>query len=292
MPISPQRSASSVSVHAMPFDTALLRVRRRRGRFAPDFLEQLAGEELLARVGDLLANEKDEALRPEMTTPVLVTGPVWLAARVGQMLPRAVVVRADWLAPRPPAEADGKAMAGMPVVVEDHARLPFADDVFGLAVHLFDMALVNDLPRALMELKRVLRPGAPLLLAMPGGETLRELRAAWQAAERARQSGLAPGWRVAPFVDMRKLAQVAGMAGLREVVTDVERLCARYGDALQLMAELRAGGWSNPLRARPRMPVSRGLLARAAAQYEMAFADADGRVRATFELIYLSARAG
>ncbi len=285
------RSGSSpLMPDAMPFDTELLRQRRQRGRFAPDFLEELAGEELLARLGDLLADEKEAAIDAEMTAPVLVTGPDWLARQVGGMLPRAKVVRADWLAPRHASEAAGSDLRA--VVVEDHARLPFADDTFGLVVHLFDMALVNDLPRALMELKRSLRPGGVVLLVMPGGDTLRELRTAWRAAELEFAPRREPGWRVAPFVELRKLAQVAGMAGLREVVTDVERLCVRHADALKLMEELRAFGWSNPLRARPRMPVSRGLLARAAAHYETRFADNDGRVRATFELIYLSARAG
>jgi len=285
------------AARAAPFDVALLRRRRRRGRFAPDFLEELAGEELLARLADLLAaeaagdaGERVPVMTEDVAAPVLVTGPAWLAARVGQVLPQARVVRADWLAPRGGEESAGGGVKT--VVLEDHARLPFADDSFGLVMHLFDLALVNDLPGALMELRRVLRSGAPLLLAMPGGETLRELRAAWRAAELAQAPGREPGWRVAPFMDMRKLAQMAGMAGLRAVVTDVERLTVRHADALRLMAELRAFGWSNPLRARPRVPVSRTLLARAAAHYETHFADDDGRVRATFELVYLSARAG
>jgi len=194
------------------------------------------------------------------------------------VLPGATVWQMDWL-----AAADGHAVA-------DHPALPFADETFDGMLVLFDAAFVNDLPGAFMQWRRVLKPGGRLLLALPGGESLNELRAAFAQAER--ESGCEPGWRVAPFMDVGKLAQLAGMAGLAEVVTDVERLRVRYADALSMMEELRAAGWSNPLAERPRAPMTRGLLARAAALYELRFADPDGRLPATFELLYLAAVRG
>ncbi len=253
-----------------PFDTALLKRRRARGRVGPDFLLRHAGEELLFRLADL-AREETVPQAPRM----LAAAPGWLAADIRAALPQAKVITLDWLAP-----AGGD-------VVANHPALPFADETFDVVLVLFDAAFVNDLPGAFTQWRRVLRPGGRLLQALPGGETLTELRAAFALAER--KLGREPGWRVAPFLDVQKLAQLAGLTGFAEVVTDVERLRVRYADALSLMEELRACGWSNPLKERPRTPMTRGLLARAAALYELRFVDADSRLPATFELLYLTA---
>ena len=255
---------------AGPFDMALLKRRRARGRAGPDFLLRHAAEELCFRLADLARG----GAVPDVPR-ALAAGPAWLAAEVRAALPGVVVLTLDWLA----------ATGGD--VVADHPALPFADDVFDVLLVLFDAAFINDLPEAFRQWQRVLKPGGRLLMALPGGETLGELRAAFALAEQ--ETGRAPGWRVAPFLDVRKLAQLAGLSGFAQVVTDVERLRVRYADALSLMEELRACGWSNPLTERPRTPMTRGLLARAAALYELRFADADGRLPATFELLYLTA---
>ncbi len=253
-----------------PFDTALLKRRRAQGRVGPDFLLRHAAEELCFRLADL----RREGAVPAAPR-VLSAAPAWLAAEVRVALPEADVLTLDWLA------AAGGAVVG------DHPALPFADDVFDVLLVLFDAAFVNDLPGAFLQWRRVLKPGGRLLMALPGGETLGELRAAFALAEQ--ETGSAPGWRVAPFLDVRKLAQLAQLAGFTQVVTDVERLRVRYADALSLMEELRACGWSNPLKERSRTPMTRGLLARAAALCELRFSDADGRLPATFELLYLTA---
>ena len=253
-----------------PFDTALLKQRRARGRIGPDFLLQHAAEELVFRLTDLA---RDGAM-PDAAR-ILSAAPRRFTTDIRAALPRAEVITLDWLAP-----AGGD-------VVADHPALPFADETFHVLLVLFDAAFVNDLPGAFMQWRRVLKPGGRLLMALPGGETLVELRTAFTLAEQ--QLGREPGWRVAPFLDVQKLAQLAGLAGLTEVVTDVERLRVRYADALSLMEELHTTGWSNPLKERPRTPMSRGLLARAAALYELRHADADGRLPATFELLYLTA---
>ncbi len=253
-----------------PFDTALLKRRRAKGLRGPDFLMRHAAEELGLRLADL-AHEGILAAYPR----VLLSAPGWLRDDLSRLLPDATIWRLDWLAP-----AGGH-------VVADHPALPFADETFDVLLALFDPAFVNDLPGAFMQWRRVLRPGGRLLLVLPGGETLNELRAAFALAER--EAGHDPGWRVAPFLDVQKLAQLAGLAGFAQVVTDVERLRVRHADALSLMEELRACGWSNPLTERPRTPMTRTLLARAAALYELRFADADGRLPSTFELLYLTA---
>ena len=257
---------------AGPFDTALLKWRRAQGRAGPEFLLQHAAEELCFRLTDLAR----DGVVPGAPR-VLAAGPAWLAAEMRMALPKADVLTLDWL-----AAAGGD-------IVADHPALPFPDDLFDLVLVLFDAAFVNDLPGAFLQWRRVLKPGGWLLMVLPGGETLSELRAAFALAER--EMGREPGWRVAPFLDVQKLAQLAGLAGFTQVVTDVERLRVRYADALSLMEELRVCGWSNPMKERPRRPMTRGLLARAAALYELRFADADGRLPATFELLYLTARA-
>ncbi len=284
-----------------PFDTRLLKRRRARGLRGPDYVLELAGEELLARLAQLLGEER--LTLPRDGARLVACGPAWLAHGVAQMpeLAHARVLRGEWLA----AAADGKKEDGVATLVLDHVHLPFADQALHAALVLIDFAFVNDLPKALMEWRRVLTPGGVLLAALPGGETLKELRAAWAVAEQALAAergataavasagapaeGIQPGWRVAPFVEVRQLAQLAGMAGFTGVVTDIERLRVRHADALSLMRELKESGWANPLRQRPRVPASRRLLGLAAAHYELACADADGRVSASMELLFLSA---
>ena len=301
-----------------PFDTSLLKQRRAAGCCGPDYLLRPAGEELLARLDeawrDLVMRDdggvgSGDDPKPAVKAPgaagcgseseavrLLACGPGWLAAEVqawaARNVPGAQVLWGQWLA----AGEEAPPGTRLPALVLDHERLPLAQGSIDVALVLFDLALVNDLPEALREWRRVLRPGGLLLAVLPGGETLRELRAAWVAAERllAQERGLPvedlpPGWRVAPFLEMRQLAGLAGMAGFSGVVSDVERLTVRYPDALALMRELKEAGWSNPLRQRPRTPVCRRLLGLAAAEYELSHAAMDGRVPATFELLYLTA---
>jgi len=164
---------------------------------------------------------------------------------------------------------------------------PFAPESLDLFISVFDLAMVNDLPGALAAIRRALRPDGLFMAALPGGESLHELRTAWAAAETALYGDPTP--RVAPFCGVRQLGSLLQLAGFALPVVDAERITVRYADALSLMAELKAMGWANPLRERSRRPTSRRLLARAAAEYEAAFTDADGRIPATFEIIHLAA---
>ncbi len=130
------------------------------------------------------------------------------------------------------------------------------------------------------------KPDGLFLAALLGGETLTELRQSFAAAESEVEGGVSP--RVAPFADLRDLGALLQRAGFALPVTDVDRLTVRYDSAFALMHDLRRMGATNALMARRRTPLKRATLLRMAEIYAQRFADADGRVRATFEIVWLS----
>ncbi len=170
--------------------------------------------------------------------------------------------------------------------VGDLERLPAADGRLDLAVSLLALQTVNDLPGALVQMRRALRADGLLIAAILGGDTLTELRQSLTIAESEIVGGASP--RVAPFVDVRALGGLAQRAGLALPVVDLDRATARYADILALMTDLRAFGGANALHARSRKPLRRAVLARAGAVYAERFADPDGRLRATFDILWLS----
>jgi SAM-dependent methyltransferase len=156
-----------------------------------------------------------------------------------------------------------------------------------LVVSALALQFVNDLPGVLAQIRRALRPDGLLLGAMIGGDTLTELRASFAAAEAECEGGISP--RVAPFVDLRDLGALLQRAGFALPVTDVDRIVVRYDSAFDLMNDLRRMGATNILMERKRAPTRRATMLRMAQIYAERFADADGRVRATFDVIWLSA---
>jgi hypothetical protein len=148
------------------------------------------------------------------------------------------------------------------------------------------MQSVNDLPGALIQMRRALKPDGLLMAAIVGGDSLTELRQSLTAAESEILGGASP--RVAPFVEVRALGNLAQRAGLALPVVDLERATVRHADMFALMTDLRAFGATNALKERSRTPLRRDVLARAAAIYAARFADADGRLRATFDILWLS----
>jgi len=126
-----------------------------------------------------------------------------------------------------------------------------------------------------------------LVAALIGGETLTELRQSLTIAESDVLGGASP--RVAPFVDVRALGGLAQRAGLALPVVDLDRAIVRYPNMFALLADLRAMGGANALDARARNFLRREVLARAAALYAERFADPDGRLRATFDMVWLAA---
>jgi SAM-dependent methyltransferase len=168
----------------------------------------------------------------------------------------------------------------------DEEVLPFASESFDLAVSLLALQGVNDLPGTLVQLRRALKPDGLFIGCLLGRQSLQELRQAFLEAETEIEGGASP--RVAPFADVRDMGSLLQRAGFALPVTDSEIVTVRYGDMFGLMRDLRAMGWTNTLMDRRKTPLKRAVLLRAADIYATRFADADGRVRATFELVWLS----
>jgi SAM-dependent methyltransferase len=168
----------------------------------------------------------------------------------------------------------------------DPEALPLPAQGFDLAVSLLALQHVNDLPGTLAQVRRALRPDGLFIGCLLGGRTLTELRQAFGEAESEVEGGISP--RVAPFAEVREMGGLLQRAGFALPVTDVETLTVRYADPFALMRDLRAMGLTNVLTERRRTPLRRATLMRAAALYAERFADADGRLRASFEILWLS----
>ena len=164
--------------------------------------------------------------------------------------------------------------------------LLFEAESLDLVVSALAFQFVNDLPGVLAQIRRALKPDGLLLAAMIGGETLTELRQSFAAAEAECEGGVSP--RVAPFADLRDVGALLQRAGFALPVTDVDRVVVRYTDAFALMQDLRRMGATNILRERRRTPTRRATMLRMAQIYGERFADPDGRIRATFDVIWLS----
>jgi len=170
-------------------------------------------------------------------------------------------------------------------VVADEEVLPFADGSLDLVVSALSLQFVNDLPGTLIQIRRALKPDGLFLAALIGGDSLTELRAAFALAESEVEGGVSP--RVAPFADLRELGALLQRAGFALPVVDSERLTVRYESVFALMRDLRRMGATNVLIERRRTPLKRETLRRLAEIYAERFADADGRVRASFEIAWL-----
>jgi SAM-dependent methyltransferase len=164
--------------------------------------------------------------------------------------------------------------------------LPLAAESLDLAVSALALQFVNDLPGVLAQIRRALKPDGLLLAALIGGDSLTELRQSFASAEAELEGGVSP--RVAPSADLREIGALLQRVGFALPVTDVDRVVVRYDSAFALMADLRRMGATNILVERRRTPTRRATLLRMAQIYSERFADPDGRIRATFDVIWLS----
>jgi SAM-dependent methyltransferase len=253
------------------FDRGLLRQRRRRAMaLGPaTFLLDRAAEDLADRLAAVLRRFE---LAVDLGTP---GDAVRLAlARLGTV---GKIIAADVL----PGPAHAETF-----VAADEEALPFGDATLDLVVSALALQFVNDLPGVLVQIRRALKPDGLFLAALAGGETLHELRFSFAAAESEIEGGISP--RVAPFADLRDLGALLQRAGFALPVTDVDRVTVRYDSVFDLMHDLRRMGATNMLLARRRTPLRRATLLRMAEIYAQRFSDPDGRVRATFEIVWLS----
>jgi SAM-dependent methyltransferase len=260
--------------HPVIFDRQLLRAHRARAAaLGPaTFLIERAADDLAGRLSAVL---RKFDLAVDLGTP---SGAVRraLADQVGSQV--SMIVAVDPIA----AHMAGERLA----VVADEEMLPFRDGSLDLVVSALALQFVNDLPGTLIQIRRALKPDGLFLAAMIGGDSLTELRTAFAEAEAEVEGGVSP--RVAPFADLRDLGALLQRAGFALPVTDVDRITVRYASPLALMHDLRRMGAGNALIERRRAPLRRATLRRALDIYAARFADADGRIRATFEIVWLS----
>ena len=241
------------------FDRALLRARQDRARrLGPaTFLLDRVAEEMAERLHAVLREFKSAA---DVGTP-------------GNQVRNALAGRLNQL-------------ARVDLPEHESEPLPLQPASLDLVVSALALQFVNDLPGVLAQISRALRPDGLLLAAMAGGDTLTELRHCFAAAEAELEGGASP--RVAPFADLRDVGALLQRAGLALPVTDVDRIVVRYDSALALMQDLRRMGATNILIERRRTPTRRATMLRMAQIYGERFADADGRIRATFDIVWLS----
>jgi len=253
------------------FDRLLLRRRRRRAEAlgAATFLIDRVAADLAERLSAVL---RRFAFAADLGSPT-------------DAVRRTLAGRVDTLVAVDPAPGRGRARGGLRVVADEEA-LPFADASLDLVVSALALQSVNDLPGTLVQVRRALKPDGYFLAALLGGETLTELRQSFAAAEADLEGGVSP--RVAPFIDARDGGALLQRAGFALPVADVDRAMVRYASAFGLMDDLRRMGATNPLVERRRTPLRRATLMRMAETYAARFADADGRVRASFDIVWLS----
>jgi len=177
------------------------------------------------------------------------------------------------------------AIAGAKMVPDDET-LSLTPEAHDLIVHAMALHWADDPVGQLVQARRALRPDGLFLAVFLAGQTLHELRSALALAETALRGGLSP--RVAPMGEIRDLGALLQRAGFALPVADSTALTVTYDNALHLMRDLRAMGESNALAARDRRIAPRALFPQTAALYQQHFADGPDRVRATFDLVFLT----
>jgi SAM-dependent methyltransferase len=255
----PTGMAPSPNTAPKLFDRALLRMRQDRAlRVGPAaFLLDRVAEDMEERLHAVLRDFSEVA---DIWTP-------------GEVL-------------RKPSRDRFKSISQIGMHDAEAETLPFQPESLDLAVSGLAFQFVNDLPGVLTQIRRALRPDGLLLAALIGGDTLTELRQSFAAAEAECEGGVSP--RVAPFADLRDVGALLQRAGFALPVTDVDRIVVRYDSAFALMQDLRRMGATNILAERRRTPTRRATMLRMAQIYGERFADPDQRIRATFDVIWLS----
>jgi SAM-dependent methyltransferase len=270
--VSDDLKVSIMSTPSRLFDRSLIETRRRRARrIGPaTFLIDRVAEDFADRLAAVLR-------RFECAVDLGTPTPAVRAALAGNGAIGTMVAAAP---------AFDNADAAPLRVVADLEALPFAAGSLDLVVSALALQAVDDLPGVLIQVRRALKPDGLMLAALLGGDTLAELRESFAVAESELTGGASP--RVAPFADLRDLGALLQRAGFALPVSDVDRVVVRYSSPLALMADLRRMGATNPLVERRRVPLRRDVLARVLEVYAERFSDPDGKVRASFDIVWLS----
>ncbi len=249
--------------------------RRRAVRLDPGkrFLRDEIRRRLLERLGDVRQRFSGAIL--DLGSVDVAQDKASLTAALGGELP-GPIVSFDLGA----VVADGASVIG------DAELLPFGGGSFDLVFSTLGLQSVNDLPGALAQIRFCLRPDGLFLGAVLGGRTLYELREVLMQAEIELAGGASP--RISPFMDLRSGAGLLQRAGLALPVADLETITLTYPTMFTLTAELRALGETNGLRARLRRFTRRAIMLRAAELYAQKFADARGRIIATFDVVMMA----
>jgi SAM-dependent methyltransferase len=235
---------------------------------------------LLDRVSDDLI-DRLAAVERQFETAIAMMGVTGrLAAQLADSGKTGAVYRIERV---PQAFAGARTFAGL---VGDEEILPLRPESIDLIVSPLALHWTNDLPGALVQIRRALKPDGLLLAALAGGATLSELRFAITQAEVELTGGASP--RIMPFADVREIGALLQRAGFALPVADRDVLTVRYATPFALFSDLKAMAASNIMTGRDRRPMPRRLLMRAAEIYMATFADPDGRIRATFEIISVS----
>ncbi len=269
----PVTRSEAMSDHEL-FDRELLW--RRRARVAAmanahDFLLQRVADDFLERL---------RAVHRQFETVVDLGAHHGVIARRLQALPGvSTIISVDhvW---------DYLKLCPAPRVLADEEFLPFREGSLDLVVSGLSLHHVNDLPGALLQIRRALKPDGLFLGALLGGQTLAELREAFLLAETEVESGASP--HVAPFADVRDLGSLLQRAGFALPVTDADLVTVTYESPLALMRDLRGMGAGNVLKDRSRRPLRRETLIRACEIYIERHGLPGGRIPATFEIITLT----
>ena len=244
--------------------------RERAARAVVDFLHAEIAERLIDRL-DVVNREFADGLDLGARDGALSGA---LGARRGTRRVVAAEPAVGWL-----RRAAGRRVAADPEL------LPFGEASFDLVVSNLALHWCGDLPGALIQLRRTLKPDGLLLAAMLGGQTLVELRTVLFEAQLAEEGGVSP--LVSPMVELADAAALLTRAGFALPVADSEKITVSYPDLFALLRDLRGMGETNALAARRRHGLGRATLARAGALYAERFGDADGRIPATFEVVFL-----
>ncbi|TIX55974.1 MAG: methyltransferase domain-containing protein [Mesorhizobium sp.] len=254
-------------------DTSLWLAHKRRALARPtagaDFLMRRAAEELAERLG-AVERKFDRAAVLFCQTPAAVD----VLAGSGKVTD---IIR---------VEADAMFLGDAAGLVAPLETVPFEPESLDLAVSLLSLQAMNDIPGMLVQIRRALKPDGLFLGAFAGAGTLSELRESLLAAETELYGGASP--RVIPFTDVRDAGALLQRAGMALPVADVETVTVRYDSLFGLMADLRAMGETSALIDRSRRPGTRRLFARVAEIYAERFSDADGRIRASFPIVWMS----